>query len=197
MPRRLAPLLLALPLLALAACAAATTAPTTPPQPPPATATPDPGQSHWSGQEEVVNAARVVDEAAPLRWPEAYAGVAVDPPARVLLVQRIPTPGLDAAVRAMVPAVTVRFTDARYSKVVLDEWVADISADFDYWQRRGVQLRNVGAEPGQYVEVGTDDPQRDAGKIQAHYPHMTLRMVQGVIAVPATAADAVTQPGRR
>ncbi|WCN83251.1 hypothetical protein [Micromonospora sp. LH3U1] len=182
MPRRLVPLL-----LALAACTAATAAPTTPLQPPRPTATPWPGLPEWPGQQEVMDAATVVGNAASLRWPRAYAGVAVDLPARLLLVQRIPTPGLDAAVRALVPAVAVRFTDARYSKVALDEWVADIGVDFDYWQRRGVQLRNVGAEPGQYVEVGTDDPQRDAGKIRAHYPHMTLHLVQGVIAVPVTA----------
>ncbi|MEU4476152.1 hypothetical protein [Micromonospora sp. NPDC023888] len=135
----------------------------------------------------MIEAAMVVDQAASTRWPKAYAGVAVDVPVQLLLVQRIPTLGFDAAVRGLVPGMTVRFADARYPRLTLDAWVADISADYDYWQRRGVPLRHVSAAPGQYVEVGTDDPQHDAGKIRAHYPHMTLHVVQGVIAVPATA----------
>ncbi|MET7948431.1 hypothetical protein [Micromonospora sp. NPDC005324] len=178
-----------MPLLALAGSSVATAAPTTPPQPPPATATatPDPGRSEWPSQQEVMDAATVVGKAASTRWPRAYAGVAVDLPARLLLVQRIPTPGFDAAIRALVPAVTVRFADARYSELTLDAWVADISADYDYWQRRGIPLHAIGAEPGQYVEVGTDNPQHNAGRIRDHYPRMTLRVVQGSPSVPATA----------
>ncbi|MEU0549804.1 hypothetical protein [Micromonospora sp. NPDC005979] len=176
MPRRMTALLAALPLLALTACTAATAAPTTPP---PATATPNPGQSEWPGQQEVMDAATVVDDAAPSRWPDAYAGVAVDLPAHLLLVRRIPTPGFDAAIRAMVPAVTVRFEDAVHSARLLDGWVEKINTDYDYWQRRGIPLHTVGAEPGQYVEVGIDNPRRDAGKIRARYPHMVLHIVHG------------------
>ncbi|WP_328347050.1 hypothetical protein [Micromonospora sp. NBC_00421] len=186
MPRHLTTLL-APPLLALSACTAATAAPTTPPQLPPASTTPNPGQSEWPRQQELGDAATTVDETAPSRWPDAYAGVALDMPAQLLLVQRIPTPGFDAAVRAVVPTVTVQFTDARYSKRTLDAWVEQISDDFTYWQGRGIQLHSVGAEPGQYVAVGINNPKRDAGKISARYPRMDLRVVQGSPAVLATA----------
>ncbi|MET7708682.1 hypothetical protein [Micromonospora sp. NPDC005413] len=186
--RRRITMLLALPLLLAlpAACTTASASPA-PPQPPPPSNTPDPGQSYWPGQEDVSDAATTVEDASAPRWPDAYAGVSVDLPARTLLVHRIPTPGLDAAVRAMVPAVTVRFVDAKHSARTLDTWVEQVRADESSWRRRGITLYGTSTTIGECVDIEVEHPQRDAAKFTARYPRMTLCVQQGYPAVPLTA----------
>lgn len=183
MPRRPMLALLAVPLLAVAACTAPTAQAA--PQPPPATAVPAP--SYWPGQEALMAAGETVDTTAPTRWPDAYAGVELDVPAGVLIVHRVPTASLDAAVRALVPQVTVRFADAVYSARQLGAWAEQVRADLPYWQRRGITIHEVGTRPGQCVTVGAADPARHASTIVARYRAMAVCVEQGHPAEPLTA----------
>lgn len=177
--------LAALPLLVLPAACATPEASAAPQLP--STVTPSPGDSYyWPGQEEVTAAGETVHNHATRRWPDAYAGVASDLPGRALEVYRIPTPGFDSGIRKLT-SVTVRFVDARHSARTVDGWVDRISADLNYWQRRGVTIHGVVSETGQKVTVEVDSPQRDAAKIIAHYPDMDLDVQQGWPAVPLTA----------
>ncbi|MGC4854964.1 hypothetical protein ACLQ24_16630 [Micromonospora sp. DT4] len=96
--------------------------------------------------------------------------VSLDLPGRALLVHRVPTRGLDQAVRALVPAVAVRFVDAAHSEATISEWLERVRADFDYWACRGIPLHSTGPKIGECVTVGIDHPQRDAGKLHARYP---------------------------
>ncbi|MEV6708508.1 hypothetical protein [Micromonospora wenchangensis] len=183
MHRRLTTLLAAPLLAVLAACG--TVAAQAAPQPPPSS--PVPGQSYWPGQEALMDAGARVGEVAPGRWPAAYAGVAVDMPGGRLLVYRVPTSGMDAAVRALAPAVLVDFVDATYSAASLEEWAARVRDDQAFWQQRGVTVHSVGTDFGRCVTVGLADPQRDGGKVLARYSRAALCVEQGYASDPLTA----------
>jgi hypothetical protein len=180
--------LLVLPLLALpAAC-------TTPdvsaaPQPSTATSTPDPEQSYWPGQDEVMAAATVIDDHANAHWSHAHAGVALDLPGQAVDVHRIPTHGFDAEIRSMLPNMKLRFVDAKHSAATLNGWVQRIFDDRPYWQNRGVLIHGIGSEMGKHVDVEVANPERDARKITARYPHMELRVKKGWPAVDLTGRD--------
>ncbi|MFY1622868.1 hypothetical protein ACN261_25835 [Micromonospora sp. WMMD723] len=178
------PVLLVAPLLAVLAACGTVTAQAAP-QPIPSS--PAPEQSYWPGQEALMDASNRVDEVAPDRWPAAYAGVALDLPGGRMLVYRVPTAGMDAAVRALVPAVLVDFVDATYSAAKLEEWAAKVRDDQAFWQHRGVTVHGVGTDFGRCVTVGLADPQRDGGKVVARYPKAALCVEQGYASDPLTA----------
>ncbi len=177
--------LLVLPLLVLPA-ACATPDASAAPQPPTATSTPDPEQSYWPGQDEVLAAATVIDDHANARWSHVHAGVALDLPGQAVDVHRIPTPGFDAEIRSLVPSMKLRFVDANYSAVTIKGWAERIFEDRPYWQRRGVVIHGLVPEMGEYVEVEVAHPKRDAPLIKAHYSHMRLIVRQGWPAVDLT-----------
>ncbi|MEH1167332.1 hypothetical protein V6V47_18295 [Micromonospora sp. CPCC 205539] len=178
--------LLALPLLALLA-ACATPAASADPQQPSTSATPLPQQSYWPGQEALMDAATQVENAALPRWPHTYAGVSLDVPGDVLLVYRVPTRDFDAEIRALVPAVTVRFVDTPYSARTLDRWIERVRADVAHWQSRGVVVHSSFVELGECVTLEVAEPQRDAAKLAAFYPGIPLCVRKGWPAVPLNA----------
>ncbi|MEU3452285.1 hypothetical protein ABZ671_01540 [Micromonospora sp. NPDC006766] len=193
MLRRLAALL-ALPLLALPAGCATPVASAAAPQPqppvtrPPQPATPEPAQSYWPWQQRLTEAAEAVNNAAARRWPDTFAGTSVDVPANVLMVHRVaPAAGLDAAVRKMVPDVTIKSIDARYSAKALDGWIAQVRADTAWWQRHGVTIHSTYVRIGLCVVAEVADPQRDATRIKAHYPAESVCVEQGYPAEPLIA----------
>ncbi|TDB82233.1 hypothetical protein [Micromonospora sp. KC721] len=134
--------LLTLPLLALPACTMPTASAAPQPSPPPA---PAPEPSYWPGREQVMETAGRIEDAAAPGWPQAWAGVETDFPGRAVVVHRIPTPGMDAEIRAMAPAgVGLRFVDTVYSAQTLDDWVTRVRADQTWWQtRHGVIIHSV------------------------------------------------------
>ncbi|WP_434740406.1 hypothetical protein [Micromonospora sp. SH-82] len=162
--RRIALLALALPLLALPTVGTHATAGGR--QPPAAT------------QEDLGAAASLVDATGAARWSDAYAGVALDVPAGVLIVHRIPTSRLDAELSALVP-VPVRFVDAMHPARTLDAWQAQVFGDRDRWEARGVLIHSIWVDFGQCVILEIGDPQRDAARLTAAYPDMTLCVRQG------------------
>ncbi|WP_422752601.1 hypothetical protein [Micromonospora sp. WMMD708] len=171
MHRRLTALLLA----ALTACG--TTAAQAAPRP--SLAPPAPEQSYWPGQDALMDAAARVDEVAPGRWPAAYAGVALDVPGGRLMIYRVPTAGMDAALRALAPAVRVDLVDATYPAASLEKGAAKVWADQAFWQQRGVTVHGVGTDFGRCVTVGLANPRRDGAKVTAHYPGVALCVEQG------------------
>jgi hypothetical protein len=175
-------LLLAAPLLAASACT--TPVASAAPQPPPATAAPVVEPSYWPGQDTLMDAGTTIDATAPTRWPAAYAGVELDLPAGHVLVHRVPTPGMDDAIRALVPQVSVRFVDTAYSERQIAGWMDQVLADWTYWQRRGVTVHEVWPRFGTCVVVGVEDPRRHASVVAARYPSATVCVEHGSPAVP-------------
>ncbi|GIJ30837.1 hypothetical protein Vqi01_59990 [Micromonospora qiuiae] len=133
-----------------------------------------------------MEAAGRIDTAGPSRWPDGYAGVATDMPAGVLLVYRIPTPGLDAEIQALVPEVTMRTIDVAYSARQLAAWSDQVRADIAWWHRQGVMVHGFYSRSGECVVVEINDPQRDADRITNRYPRMPLCVEQGYPFVPLT-----------
>lgn len=181
MRRRCLGMLLVVPLLGGCAISAAWATP------PPAVSVPAPVQSYWPGQEEVGAAASRIDAVGPGRWPESYAGVAVDIPVGVVLVYRIPRAGLDAEIRAVVPGATVRMVDVAYSARQLAAWSDRVRADVAWWQLRGVTVHSFYIRFGECVVVEVEDPHRDADRISARYPGMPVCIGQGYPFVPLVA----------
>ncbi|GIJ12158.1 hypothetical protein ACFFMR_33005 [Micromonospora andamanensis] len=179
MRRRYLAVLLTLPLLAACATPAASAGP-------PAAA-PAPEQSYWPGQEELMDAGGTIDTVGPRRWPDSYAGVATDMPAGTLLVYRIPTPGIDAQIRALVPQVRVRMIDVAHSARHLAAWSEQVRADVPWWQRHGVTVYAFYNRFGECVVVEVAEPHRDADRITAHYRPMPVCVEQGYPFVPLTA----------
>ncbi|PZG20745.1 hypothetical protein C1I95_08875 [Micromonospora craterilacus] len=178
--------LLATPLLLLVAACAMPVASAAPAQSP-ASGAPVPAQSYWPGQEELMKAGETVDIAGPRRWPDGYAGVAVDLPAGLLLVYRIPAADVDDEVRALVPQVTVRFVDVAYSARQLAAWNDQVGADTAWWQGRDVLVHGRYVRFGECVVVEVEHPQRDAARITAHYRGVPVCVEQGYPFVPLTA----------
>ncbi|TDB80230.1 hypothetical protein [Micromonospora sp. KC721] len=183
--------LLALPLLALPAC----TTPTASAAPQPPASTPVPDQSYyWPGQDEVMDTADRIESAAAHGWPRSWAGVENDLPGRSVVVHRIPTPGMDAEIRAMVPpGVGLRFVDAVYSAQTLDAWLTRVRADQTWWERRhGVLIHSTYAEMGECAVLETEHPARDEARIAAvasrspGYRSMSLCVRQGYPYEPLT-----------
>ncbi|WP_428966104.1 hypothetical protein [Micromonospora fluostatini] len=148
---------------------------------------PLPDQSYWPGQEELMTAAEIVDMLGPRRWPDAYAGVSLDLPGGFLLVHRVPTAGVEAEVRAVVPRVAVRFVDAAYPAWRLDAWNDQIGAAVDWWQRRDVIIHGRYVRFGECVVVEVEYPARDAARLTARHRGVPLCVEQGYPSVFLTA----------
>ncbi|WP_140157960.1 hypothetical protein [Micromonospora sp. NBS 11-29] len=149
---------------------------------------PAPVVSYWPGQEEVMDAAGRVDEAAPARWPDRYAGIATDFPGRAVIVHRVPGGGIDGDVRALAGGVTVRFVDAVEPATTIDRWMGRVRADIDWWADRGVIVWSVAPRFGDCVVLEVDRPAEQSAEITRHYSDMRVCVEQGSEAVPLPAA---------
>lgn len=172
--------------IAIAAAATAAALPGTAAPSQPALTQPSPGQSYWPHQEDLMEAATRVEDAARQRWPDLYAGVALDVPGNVLLVHRIPAgPDVDAAVRALVPGTKVRLVNAAHTEEQLRQWAERINTDTPTWEHRGVTITGVGPKLGRCVMVGVEtDLDLARPLLVAHYPDVTLCVEQQGHAVP-------------
>ncbi|MFY1701258.1 hypothetical protein ACN28G_05915 [Micromonospora sp. WMMA1923] len=124
----------------------------------------------WLQQDQLGRAADTVEAVARRQWPESYAGVELDPVANVLIVRRVPgDPGVDEALRALVP-VSVRLVDVVYPERQLDVWNERVLVDRGYWEKqRGIEILELGRDPGRCVRIGLDNPERDGPAVIAHY----------------------------
>jgi len=81
------------------------------------------------------------------RFPEVFAGVALDPDnARRIAVYRLPWPALDAAVQNRFKDAMPVFRDAPASERDLNALTRRVLADHDLWQRRGIDVQGVGPD---------------------------------------------------
>ena len=117
---------------------------------------------------EVGEVVAAIEQLGRERFPDRYAGVELAE-GRVV-VYRKPAPELDAAVRALPQEPGVEVRDAPYSATELQALQERVQGDVDYWERRGITVRTVGARhDGTAVEVGTAQVERAERELPGRY----------------------------
>jgi hypothetical protein len=177
MRSRIVPVLVAVAALLAVPALSATAAPDSP-------STPEPVPSDWPNQTRLLDAAVTIEAAAQERYPQIYAGIALDLPGDALIVYRKPSAEFEGTMAALVPHVTVRYAYAAHSERQIATWQAEVFADRDYWHRRGIDIHGTAPRVGQCVEVEVENPDRDGAAILAHYADRPICVEQGWPAVP-------------
>lgn len=120
-----------------------------------------------------------IDSALRRDFPLQYAGVALAPSRRGLIVYRRPSPALDAALRDKFPGVPLQTRDAPHAARELEALAARVRRDIDYWGRRDVPITSVSVRyDGTAVEVGTTEVARASVRLRQRYGSAPLRVVE-------------------
>lgn len=123
------------------------------------------------------------------RFPDAFAGVAVDESAgRVIVYRRPVDEGFDEAVAAEFRAVRVAFRDAPASERDLRALTQRILREADSWRERGIEIQGVGPDPVRGVVVVITPAAEDARReLRARYGDRVV-VREGAVAHPPTTA---------
>ncbi|MGW0839098.1 hypothetical protein ACWD26_02860 [Streptomyces sp. NPDC002787] len=134
------------------------------------TSNPGTGTGTGTGTEDASSTADAVAEFAGERFPEHFAGVAVD--GATTVVHRVPSDdsALDAAVSRRFPGEPVRFADAPRSAKELDALTRRIVGDNERLRSEGVRVSAVGPDMVRgVVVVNTDDPAQARPLLEQRY----------------------------
>lgn len=128
------------------------------------------------GQNALDDAAHAVEPMLKHDFASSYAGLELQQPTGpadktpyALVIYRIPSPGLDAAVRRALPTTNVVFKNAKYNALDAQQTVNKISADVSYWQSKGLRINVYGPWLDGRVQIGIDDPAKWTAAIAARY----------------------------
>ncbi|WP_162907335.1 hypothetical protein [Allorhizocola rhizosphaerae] len=131
---------------------------------------------------EIAGAVRAAGEQ---RFPDAFAGVAVDTDQDAVLVWRKASPAFDGYLAGQPWHSSVKMMDARHSRAELQPAFDRLRADTEEWNGRGIVLHELSIrQDGSCVEVGAQDPAKAEGALAGHYPGAALCVVQGQGRVP-------------
>ena len=100
-----------------------------------------------SGSIDLSSRAEAIAAYSRKRFPDTFAGVAVDERARAVLVyRRLPGAALDAAVTEEFRGVRLAFRDAPRSERNLRKLTRQVIDDLDSWRERGIEIHGVGPD---------------------------------------------------
>jgi hypothetical protein len=138
-------------------------------------ATPQPANA--GSLSEITNAAGVLGES---RYPESFAGVAMDTETDRVTVWRIYSPDFDRELRALPGQEKIVIRCADHSLRELLALMEKLVADGEYWQGQGLPVHRAGPRiDGSCVEIYSTDPPRWEAAFTAHYPGAPLCFLEG------------------
>jgi hypothetical protein len=157
---------------AMADCSSVSPAPQSTFKPPPTT---DP--SFWTAQANLDDlAAKITRFGA--RFPQAYAGLALETEYGRLAVYRVPSAPFDTALRAEFPAAPLRLVNAAHSARELANLRDRVLGDEAYWKRKGVALNALSPlNDGSCLQVGTSKPDRARPLFRERYGPAPIQLI--------------------
>jgi hypothetical protein len=138
-------------------------------------ATPQPANA--GSLSEITNAAGMLGES---RYPESFAGVAMDTDTDRVTVWRIYSPDFDRELRTLPGQEKIVIRCADHSLRELLTLMEALVADGEYWKGQGLPVNRAGPRvDGSCVEIYSTDPTRYEAAFTAHYPGAPLCFPEG------------------
>ncbi|RCG31412.1 hypothetical protein DQ384_11950 [Sphaerisporangium album] len=132
-----------------------------------------------TGPQELGSLASAIETLLSHRFPDLYAGVALDQAGNQVIVYRRPSAELDAALRERFGTAAIKLRDAPHSARELQAIARRVTDDVAYWARHGIPITTVAARfDGTAVEVGTTEVAKAARDLPKRYGKAPLRIVK-------------------